>query len=97
MNVAHYLNKLGRNLFEGRKNYEIVGLQESPRTLIKDISVGKQQLVEIAKALSKNVKLLILDEPTASLNEADSRKLLDLLLEFKKKGLTSIYNFSQTK
>ena len=47
-------------------------------------------MVEIAKALSKNVKLLILDEPTASLNEADSRKLLDLLLEFKKKGLTSI-------
>lgn len=67
-----------------------VGLQESPRTLIKDISVGKQQLVEIAKALSKNVKLLILDEPTASLNEADSRKLLDLLLQFKKEGLTSI-------
>ncbi|HKL98776.1 MAG TPA: multiple monosaccharide ABC transporter ATP-binding protein [Mobilitalea sp.] len=67
-----------------------VGLRESSRTLIKDIGVGKQQLVEIAKALSKNVKLLILDEPTASLNEADSRKLLDLLLQFKKTGLTSI-------
>jgi len=67
-----------------------VGLKESSRTLIKDIGVGKQQLVEIAKALAKNVKLLILDEPTASLNEADSRKLLDLLLKFKKEGLTSI-------
>jgi putative multiple sugar transport system ATP-binding protein len=67
-----------------------VGLKESSRTLIKDIGVGKQQLVEIAKALAKNVKLLILDEPTASLNEADSRKLLDLLLQFKKEGLTSI-------
>ncbi|HKL80368.1 MAG TPA: multiple monosaccharide ABC transporter ATP-binding protein [Mobilitalea sp.] len=67
-----------------------VGLNESSKTLIKDIGVGKQQLVEIAKALSKNVKLLILDEPTASLNEADSRKLLDLLLQFKKTGLTSI-------
>ena len=67
-----------------------VGLRESSRTLVKDISVGKQQLVEIAKALAKNVKLLILDEPTASLNEADSRKLLDLLLQFKKEGLTSI-------
>jgi putative multiple sugar transport system ATP-binding protein len=67
-----------------------VGLLESSKTLIKDISIGKQQLVEIAKALSKNVKLLILDEPTASLNEADSRKLLDLLLQFKKEGLTSI-------
>lgn len=67
-----------------------VGLKESSRTLIKDISVGKQQLVEIAKALSKNVKLLILDEPTASLNETDVKKLLDLLLKFKKDGLTSI-------
>lgn len=67
-----------------------VGLNESSRTLIKDIGVGKQQMVEIAKALAKNVKLLILDEPTASLNESDSKKLLDLLLEFKKNGLTSI-------
>jgi putative multiple sugar transport system ATP-binding protein len=68
----------------------MVGLKESSRTLIKDISVGKQQLVEIAKALAKKVKLLILDEPTASLNESDSKKLLDLLLDFKKKGMTSI-------
>jgi putative multiple sugar transport system ATP-binding protein len=67
-----------------------VGLPESSHTLIKDIGVGKQQMVEIAKALGKNVKLLILDEPTASLNENDSRHLLDLLLEFKKNGLTSI-------
>ncbi|MBR0597789.1 multiple monosaccharide ABC transporter ATP-binding protein [Sinanaerobacter chloroacetimidivorans] len=67
-----------------------VGLQESSHTKIKDIGVGKQQLVEIAKALGKNVKLLILDEPTASLNENDSKNLLNLLLEFKKKGLTSI-------
>ncbi len=69
---------------------KMVGLHESSRTLIKDIGVGKQQLVEIAKALAKNVKLLILDEPTASLNEADSKKLLDLLLAFKKQGMTSI-------
>jgi len=69
---------------------EMVGLRESPDTLIKDIGVGKQQLVEIAKALSKNVKLLILDEPTASLNEDDSQKLLKLLLEFKARGMTSI-------
>ena len=67
-----------------------VGLHESSHTLIKDISVGKQQLVEIAKALSKNVQLLILDEPTASLNESDSMKLLNLLKEFKKQGVTSI-------
>lgn len=69
---------------------ETVGLDESSKTQIKDIGIGKQQMVEIAKALAKDVKLLILDEPTASLNEQDSQKLLDLLLEFKKEGLTSI-------
>jgi len=69
----------------------MVGLNDSPSTLIKDIGMGKQQLVEIAKALAKNVKLLILDEPTSSLNESDARKLLDLLIEFKEtKGITSI-------
>ena len=68
----------------------IVGLKESSRTLIKDIGVGKQQLVEIAKALAKEAKLLILDEPTASLNEAESKALLQLLLNLKKQGMTSI-------
>ena len=68
----------------------MVGLNESSKTLIKDIGVGKQQLVEIAKALSKNAKLLILDEPTSSLNETDSKALLNLLLKFKKQGMTSI-------
>ena len=67
-----------------------VGLKEPSSTLITNIGVGKQQLVEIAKALSKRVKLLILDEPTASLQENDSEKLLDLLLEFKAQGITSI-------
>lgn len=72
------------------KYLRMVGLEESSRTLVKDIGVGKQQLVEIAKALAKNAKLLILDEPTASLNEKDSKALLNLLLQFKKEGLTSI-------
>ncbi len=67
-----------------------VGLKENPTSLIRDIGVGKQQLVEIAKALSKNVKLLILDEPTAALNDEESMKLLDLLLGLKKDGVTSI-------
>ena len=67
-----------------------VGLHEDPHTLVKDLGVGKQQLVEIAKALAKDVKLLILDEPTASLNESDSQALLELMLEFKKQGMTSI-------
>ncbi|WP_172123902.1 MULTISPECIES: multiple monosaccharide ABC transporter ATP-binding protein [unclassified Devosia] len=73
-----------------RKLLSMVGLKEDPDTLVTHIGVGKQQLVEIAKALSKEVKLLILDEPTASLSEKDSAALLDLLLEFKAQGITSI-------
>ncbi len=73
-----------------KKYLETVGLKESHRTLVKDIGVGKQQLVEIAKALAKNARLLILDEPTASLNEDDSKALLELLLKFKEAGMTSI-------
>jgi len=67
-----------------------VGLDESPNTLITNLGVGKQQLVEIAKALAKKVRLLILDEPTASLNESDSNALLELLLQFKQNGISSI-------
>jgi len=78
--------------FQKAEEYmRVVGLHEDPHTLVKDISVGKQQLIEIAKALAKNVRLLILDEPTSSLNESDSRNVLDLLLRLKKEqGVTSI-------
>ena len=88
------LGKFGINwdetYHEARKHMDRVGLKDNEHTLIKDIGTGKQQLVEIAKALAKNVSLLILDEPTSSLNEEDSKMLLDLLLEFKKQGMTSI-------
>ncbi len=67
-----------------------VGLKEPPTTMVDSIGVGKQQLVEIAKALSKEVKLLILDEPTAALSESDSQALLDLMLELKAQGVTQI-------
>lgn len=67
-----------------------VGLSENPNTLVTNIGVGKQQLVEIAKALSKKVKLLILDEPTAALNEDDSENLLQLMMEFKRQGISCI-------
>lgn len=69
---------------------KLVGLTDNPDTLIKYLGVGKQQLVEIAKALSKNVRLLILDEPTSALNEDDSANLLKLMLELKSKGITCI-------
>src|SRR2546429_3306837 len=67
-----------------------VGFTEMPDTRVTDLGVGKQQLVEIAKALSKRVRLLILDEPTASLNENDSAALLDRLLAFRAQGIASI-------
>jgi putative multiple sugar transport system ATP-binding protein len=67
-----------------------VGLHENPTTAAMDLGVGKQQLVEIAKALSKEVRLLILDEPTAALNDEDSAHLLDLLRGLKREGITCV-------
>ncbi len=67
-----------------------VGLDVAPQTRVGNLGIGQQQLVEIAKALAKDVRLLILDEPTASLNEKDSDTLLTLMLELKSRGITSI-------
>ncbi|HEX8508020.1 MAG TPA: multiple monosaccharide ABC transporter ATP-binding protein [Propionibacteriaceae bacterium] len=75
---------------EAARLLQRVGLSENPITKITDIGVGKQQLVEIAKALSKNVRLLILDEPTAALNDEDSAHLLDLLRGLREHGITCI-------
>ena len=67
-----------------------VRLDVNPATKVRELGVGKQQLVEIAKALSQDVKLLILDEPTSALNEDDCENLFDLLRDLKKQGVTSI-------
>lgn len=67
-----------------------VRLDVDPSMKVKNLGVGNQQLVEIAKALSKDVKLLILDEPTAALNEDDSKNLLELIKELKHQGVTCI-------
>jgi putative multiple sugar transport system ATP-binding protein len=75
---------------ESKKYLNRVGLHEPPETIVSKLGVGKQQLVEIARALSKKVELLILDEPTSSLNDDESEKLLNLILEFKKQGITSV-------
>jgi putative multiple sugar transport system ATP-binding protein len=75
---------------EAKKYLDMVGLDVDIYSLVGLLGVGKQQLVEIAKALSQNVKLLILDEPTAALNEDDSDNLLNLLVDLKKQGITSI-------
>jgi putative multiple sugar transport system ATP-binding protein len=79
-----------RYIKESNKFLKIVGLNEPPETVVSKLGVGKQQLVEIARALSKKVELLILDEPTSSLNDDESEKLLNLILEFKKQGITSV-------
>ncbi|MFI8631545.1 multiple monosaccharide ABC transporter ATP-binding protein [Microbacterium sp. NPDC077663] len=76
--------------FEAAELLKRVGLRENPTTKVNQLGVGKQQLVEIAKALSKEVKLLILDEPTAALNDEDSDHLLDLILSLREEGITSI-------
>jgi len=73
-----------------QEHLQKVGVVDDALTLVKDIGIGKQQMVEIAKALAKKVKLLILDEPTAALNVQDSEKLLNLLLDLKEQGVTSI-------
>lgn len=94
--VGHEVEKAGKIINwdktkELAKKYlDMVGLKVDIYSLVSSLGVGKQQLVEIAKALSQNVKLLILDEPTAALNEDDSANLLNLLKELKKKGITSI-------
>ncbi len=75
---------------EAQKLLARVGLGDNPAVRANEVGVGKQQLVEIAKALSKDVKLLILDEPTAALNDEDSAHLLDLIRHLKQQGITSI-------
>jgi putative multiple sugar transport system ATP-binding protein len=83
INWNHYIK-------ESQKFMDRIGLKENPATIVSKLGLGKQQLVEIARALSKQVELLILDEPTSSLNDEESAKLLDLILEFKRQGITSI-------
>ncbi|MCH9828471.1 MAG: sugar ABC transporter ATP-binding protein [Gammaproteobacteria bacterium] len=75
---------------EARTLLDRVGLGDAPQQAVGELGIGKQQLVEIAKALSKDVRLMILDEPTASLNEHDSDRLLALMQELKSRGVTSI-------
>ncbi len=67
-----------------------VGLDVNPTVKVKELGLGKQQLIEIAKALSVDVKLLILDEPTSALNESDSENLMNLLRDLKKHGVTCV-------
>jgi putative multiple sugar transport system ATP-binding protein len=77
-------------IIQAQKILNRIGLPINPSIKAGKLGVGQQQMVEIAKALSKDAKLLILDEPTAALNEDDCRNLLNLLRDFKKQGITCI-------
>ncbi len=88
--VKNGLINWNETIVQSKKLLERVRLKVNPETLVKELGVGQQQLVEIAKAFSKSIDLLILDEPTAALNEDDSENLLRLLKELKKEGVTSI-------
>jgi putative multiple sugar transport system ATP-binding protein len=95
MFVGHIKPRFGiinwaKLLVDSKPYLEMVGLTEEPDTVVSKMGVGKQQLVEIARALSKKVELLILDEPTSSLNDAESEQLLQLILDLKKEGITCI-------
>jgi putative multiple sugar transport system ATP-binding protein len=93
--LGHMKTRLGiinwdKYIKESKQYLDRVGLGEDPSTTVSKLGVGKQQLIEIARALSKKVELLILDEPTSSLNDDESDKLLELILEFKRQGITSV-------
>ena len=77
-------------IIQAQKYLEKVRLKVNPAAAVKTLNTGKQQLVEIAKALSKNCSLLIFDEPTSSLNEDDSENLLNIMRELKEQGITCI-------
>lgn len=90
------LNKFG--LVDHQKMYEKslevlkeIDLQEDPRTLMVNLSVAKMQMVEIAKAISYNAKLIIMDEPSSALTEHEEKKLFEIIHRLKNKGTSIIY------
>ncbi|GEA13965.1 xylose import ATP-binding protein XylG [Moorella sp. E308F] len=89
--VHHYLIDWDKMYMEAAKWLKEVGLEVSPGTKIKNLGVGQQQLVEIAKALVKNASILVLDEPTAALTDSEVEILMGILRQLKSKGVTCIY------
>ena len=76
---------------ETEKLLKEVRLNVNPGTVVINLGIGQQQLIEIAKAISKRADLLILDEPSAALTESETENLLQILRELKEKGVTCIY------
>lgn len=93
--LGHYPTKFGIINFDklnirAQGLLDRIGLEEDPQTIVRTLGVGKQQLIEIAKALSKEVELLILDEPTSSLNDEECEHLLNFILQLKEQGITCV-------
>lgn len=80
-----------KTIDQARKYMERIGLNEDPKTLVSDLSVAKKQLVEIAKAISNSVKVLVLDEPTASITDTETKMLFEIIRELKEQGIGIIY------
>ena len=76
---------------KAKKYMDLIGLEMSPKTLISDLSVAQRQMVEIAKAISRNVKILVLDEPTAAITDKETEKLFQIIRDLKSKGIGIIY------
>jgi D-xylose transport system ATP-binding protein len=76
---------------EAQRALDLVGLSLGLDRPVKELGIGQQQMIEIAKALSKRAEILVLDEPTAALTEADANRLLEFLKQLKKQGVSSIY------
>jgi ABC-type sugar transport system ATPase subunit len=74
-----------------RELLEMIGLQVNPYQAVQELGVGQQQLVEIAKAINRSARIIIFDEPTAALNDRESKQLLDLIRVFKSRGITCVY------
>lgn len=89
--MSHHRVDVQKMICRSREIFDRFGLEINPCTLVEDLGVGQQQMVAIAKALSGNGKILIFDEPTAALTEAESNKLMEIINELKRKGITCIY------
>ncbi|NJM29287.1 MAG: sugar ABC transporter ATP-binding protein [Rhizobiales bacterium] len=89
----------GSKLFVSRSNMEEqtselsrrIGLERSPRALVRDLSVAEQQMVEIARALSMKSRLIVMDEPTSALSRAEVEKLFDIIRSLKREGIATIF------
>ncbi|WP_066646056.1 sugar ABC transporter ATP-binding protein [Christensenella timonensis] len=76
---------------DAQKYMDMIGLDVSPKMLVGDLSVAQKQMVEIAKAISANVKVLVLDEPTAAITDTETERLFEIVNNLKKKGIGIIY------